>query len=72
MEDAKEVKGMGVTLKIAKKEIKDTLRNKLFLIILGLLLLLCIVSIILGSVQMRSAMNTYNSSIEMLKSIGKT
>lgn len=33
MEDAKEVKGMGVTLKIAKKEIKDTLRNKLFLII---------------------------------------
>jgi len=63
---------MGVTLKIAKKEIKDALRNKLFFIILGLLLLLCIVSITLGSLQIRAAMDTYNSSIDLLKSIGKT
>jgi ABC-2 type transport system permease protein len=58
--------------KISAKEIKDALRNKLFLIILGLLLLLAIVSITLGSLQIRSAIDTYNSSIELLKSIGKT
>ena len=72
MEDVKEVNSMSITFKIAIKEIKDALRNKLFLIILGLLLLLCIVSITLGSLQVRSSMNTYNSSIQLLKSMGKT
>lgn len=72
MDDAKEMNGMGATFKIAKKEIDDALRNKLFLIILGLLLLLCIVSITLGSLQVRSTMDTYNSSMELLKSMGKT
>lgn len=63
---------MSVTLNIAKKEITDALRNKLFLITLGLLLLLTVISIVLGSVQVRTAMNDYYSSINFLKSIGKT
>lgn len=63
---------MNVTMKIARKEIKDALANKLFLITLGLLLLLTVVSIILGALQVRLAMTDYNNSIEFLKSMGKT
>ena len=63
---------MNTTLKIARKEITDALRNKLFLITLGLLLLLAIVSITLGALQIRAAMADYNNSIEFLKSMGKT
>lgn len=63
---------MNSTIRIAKEEIKDALRNKLFLIVVGLLLGLTIVSIILGAMQVRSAMNDYNSSIAFLKSLGKT
>jgi len=59
-------------IEIAKKEIKDALRNKLFLIILCLLLVLTVVSIILGSFQIRAALDTYNQSIDFLKSLGKT
>jgi len=63
---------MNVTLKIAKKEITDAFRNKLFLIILGLLLLLALVSIVLGTIQVRVDFNEYNKSVEFLKSLGKT
>jgi ABC-2 type transport system permease protein len=63
---------MNATMKIARKEIMDALRNKLFLITLGLLLLLTVVSIILGALQVRAAMTDYNNSIEFLKSMGKT
>jgi ABC-2 type transport system permease protein len=65
-------KRMNVTLKIAKKEITDALRNKLFLITLGLLLLLTVVSIILASIQVRAAMSEYNNSVGFLKAMGKT
>lgn len=57
---------------IAKKEIKDAFKNKLFLIILFMLLALTIVSIVLGSYQVKIAVGNYNSSIEFLKSLGKT
>lgn len=63
---------MNVTYGIARKEITDAVRNKLFLITLGLLLLLAIVSIVLGAIQVRAQMSEYNSSIELLKSMGKT
>ena len=63
---------MNATMEITRKEITDALRNKLFLITLGLLLLLTIVSIVLGALQVRAAMADYNNSIEFLKSIGKT
>jgi len=63
---------MNATMKIARKEIMDALRNKLFLITLGLLLLLTVVSIVLGALQVRASMADYNNSIEFLKSMGKT
>lgn len=58
-------------IEIAKKEIRDALRNKLFLSILVLLLVLIIVSIVLGSYQVKIATDNYNSSISFLKSLGK-
>lgn len=58
-------------IEIAKKEIRDAFRNKLFLSILILLLVLTIVSIILGSFQVKIAMDNYNSSISFLQSLGK-
>lgn len=58
-------------IEIAKKEIRDALRNKLFLSILVLLLVLIIVSIVLGSYQVKIAIDNYNSSISFLKSLGK-
>jgi ABC-2 type transport system permease protein len=57
---------------IAGKEIKDAMRNKVFLAILGLLLLLAVVSIVLGAIQVRAAMADYINSVDFLKSIGKT
>jgi ABC-2 type transport system permease protein len=63
---------MNATFIIARKEIKDALRNKLFLITLGLLLLLTIVSITLGALQVRATMVEYNNSVDFLKSLGKT
>lgn len=66
------MKSVNTTLKIARKEISDALHNKLFLITLGLLLLLAIVSITLAALQVRATMAEYNNSIEFLKSMGKT
>ena len=57
---------------IAKKEIRDTFKNKLFLSILIMLLILTIVSILLGSYQVRANMDNYNSSVSFLKSLGKS
>lgn len=58
-------------IEIAKKEISDAFRNKLFLSILVMLLVLTIVSIILGSYQVKIAMDNYNNSISFLQSLGK-
>jgi len=59
-------------IEIAKKEIKDAFRNKLFIIIVVLLLILTIVAIVLGAYQIRAEVDSYNSSIDFLKSLGKT
>ena len=59
-------------IEIAKKEIADAFKNKLFLIIVVMLLALTVVSIVLSSLQVRIAMDTYNTSIDFLKSLGKT
>lgn len=57
---------------IAKKEIIDAFKNKLLLIIIAILLTLTMVSIVLGSLQVRIDMATYQTSIDFLKSLGKT
>lgn len=58
-------------IEIAKKEIRDVFRNKLFLAILVMLLVLTIVSIVLGSYQVKISLDNYNNSISFLKSLGK-
>lgn len=63
---------MEMIIEIAKKEIKDALKNKLFIGILVILLILTVVSIVLGSFQVKIAMDNYNNSIQFLQSLGKT
>ncbi|MDD3062786.1 MAG: ABC transporter permease subunit [Massilibacteroides sp.] len=63
---------MKMTFEIAKKEIRDVFRNRLFLIILIMLLILTIASIVLGSYQVKISVDNYNNSISFLKSLGKT
>ncbi len=57
---------------IAGKELGDARKNKLFLIIVALLLLLTIISVVLSAYQVRLSVDEYNKSVEFLKSIGKT
>lgn len=59
-------------IEIAKKEITDAFKNKLLHIIVAILLTLTMVSIVLGSLQVRIDMATYQTSIDFLKSLGKT
>ena len=59
-------------LTVIKKEISDALKNKLFVIILGMLLLLTIVSVVLGSYQVKINLDSYHQSVSFLKSLGKT
>lgn len=63
---------MNPMLVVAKKEITDALKNKLFLSILTMLLLLTVVSVVLGVYQVKVNLDSYNQSIEFLKSLGKT
>jgi ABC-2 type transport system permease protein len=57
---------------LAKKEMTDAFRNKLFITLLSMLLLLITVSVVLGSIQVKINVESYNQSISILKSLGKT
>lgn len=63
---------MNTTKIIAEKEIKDALRNRLLVILMGMLLLLTLVSIILSAYQIRVSMNEYEQSVAFLKTLGKS
>lgn len=63
---------MGPILRIAKKEVFDALHNKLFVVTLGFLLVLTVVSVVLGAMQVRSETAQYYNSVSYLKSLGKT
>jgi len=63
---------MNTIFVIAKKEVKDAFKNRIFDITLLLLFLLTVVSIILGTLQVKVQMDAYNNSILFLKSIGKS
>jgi ABC-type transport system involved in multi-copper enzyme maturation permease subunit len=66
--------GMTATNKIfviAEKEIKDALRNKIFLVLLLLLAGLIMVSILVSTLVFRSQVTQYQTSLELLKSLGK-
>jgi ABC-2 type transport system permease protein len=56
---------------IAEKEIKDALRNNVFLALLLLLAGLIIISIIVSTLVFRSQVMQYQASLELLKSLGK-
>jgi ABC-2 type transport system permease protein len=57
---------------LAKKEMIDAFRNKLFITLLSMLLLLIIVSVVLGSFRIKINVESYNQSVSILKSLGKT
>ena len=57
---------------IAEKEFHDVFRNKAFVSILLLLILMSLVTVVLGAMQVHQQINIYQKSIEFLKSIGKT
>lgn len=57
---------------VIKKELSDARKNKIFLVVLGMILLLTIVSVVLGAYQVKANLDTYNQSVSFLKSLGKT
>jgi len=57
---------------LARKEVRDAFRSKLFVIILLMLASLVVVSVVLGALQVRVNVDTYQQSVALLKSIGKT
>ncbi|MGB3367571.1 MAG: ABC transporter permease subunit [Acidaminobacteraceae bacterium] len=57
---------------LIQKEIRDILKNKLFLITTLLLFILSIVAVVLGAIQIRATMMEYNTSIVYLTTLGKT
>lgn len=56
---------------LARKEVRDASKSKLFLIILVMLVVLVIVSVVLGASQVRVNVDSYHQSIALLQSIGK-
>ncbi len=57
---------------IALKEYKDSLKNKLFLVLLGFLLILTITSIAVASFDFQNKVVEYNQSVQILKDLGKS
>jgi ABC-2 type transport system permease protein len=56
---------------LALKEIRDAFKSKTFFILLAMLAVLVIVSVVLGAFQVRVNVDSYQQSVELLKSIGK-
>lgn len=57
---------------IARKEIRDALRNRLFLLALVLLVTLSLTAVGLGAVTVHTRLAEYQQSVDLLKSLGKT
>ena len=57
---------------IARKEISDAFRNRLFLIAMVMLLALSLIAIGLGSVTVGKKMAEYNQSVQILTDLGRT
>ena len=57
---------------IAKKEISDAFRNRLFLVAMIILLVLSLIAIGLGSVTVGKKMAEYNQSVQILTDLGRT
>ena len=57
---------------LAKKEYLDSLKNKIFLVLLGFLLILTIISIAVASFDFQNKVVEYNKSIRILQDLGKS
>ena len=57
---------------IARKEISDAFRNRLFLTAMIMLLGLSLIAIGLGSLSVRTQMNDYLQSVQILTNLGRT
>lgn len=63
---------MNKIIVLAKKEYSDSLKNKVFLILLGFLLILTITSIAVASFDFQNKVIEYNNSVRILQSLGKS
>lgn len=57
---------------IARKEITDAFRNRLFLVALAMLLGLALIAISLGAVTVHNRVAEYEQSVQILRSLGRT
>ena len=57
---------------IAYKEIKDILRSRIFMAVLALLFVLTVISLFVSELAFRDQVLQYNTSLELLKSLGKS
>lgn len=57
---------------IARKEISDALRNRLFLLALVMLVILSLVAVGLGASAVHTRLAEYQQQVDLLKSLGKT
>lgn len=57
---------------LAKKEYSDSLKNKIFLVLLGFLLILTIASIAVASFDFQNKVVEYNQSVRILQTLGKS
>ncbi len=62
---------MKAVLTLAQKEVMAAFRDKIFLIIVGLFVLLSIVSVYIGSSTKNAEMQAYQNIVELLKAQGK-
>lgn len=57
---------------IARKELVDILRSRIFALTLTLLIVLILISLFISEAVFRDQVSQYNSSLELLRSLGKT
>jgi ABC-2 type transport system permease protein len=57
---------------IARKEIADAFRNRLFLVSMVMLLALTLIAISLGATTVHNRITEYNQSVQVLKDLGRT
>lgn len=57
---------------IARKEVKDAFRNRLFVVSLIMLVALSLTAIALGATTVHARLAEYQQSVDLLKSLGKT
>jgi len=62
---------MRAVLTLAQKEVKTAFRDKIFLILVGLFVLLSIISVYIGSSTKNAELQAYQSIVDLLKSQGE-